>query len=208
LIICLIVSLQSIVRSVKFNWLMTIPDTRLESKYWIEKNIPADSKILLDSTQRPEYLANLNAPLILNNAGIDKRIQDAKSRGYDSQYLETLKIANHNIVGYNLVSTIYPDRIQNVFTDEQIKISNVNYYRENGIKYLVLSDWPLKISVSEEFNQSVNQYYQLIKEFVPDPAFREDPHFISMDYLVLDRFNILKSNPIFGPTIKIYQLKI
>ncbi|EKD71711.1 MAG: hypothetical protein ACD_46C00115G0001, partial [uncultured bacterium] len=88
LITCIILSWQSLIRSIKFNRLITASDTRNISKNWVEKAIPAGSTILVDTTMKPEYPATLNTPLLLDISSIGQRMQEARTRGIESAYLQ------------------------------------------------------------------------------------------------------------------------
>lgn len=206
-IICLALGFPSIIRSVKFDLLMTVPDTRLQAKSWIEKTIPKSTKILLDSTFRPEYPADFNASLLLDPVGINRRISDARSRNIDSGYLKALYQANLNSIGYDITASIRPDRELNIFTDNQTEIPDAVFYYNQGIEYLVLTDWIIQSGMKQSFIDSLFRHYSLIKEFTPNPKFPMDPHFIQIDYPVLDSVDIKNTNLIFGPTIQIYKMK-
>ena len=207
LITCIILSWQSLIRSIKFNRLITASDTRNISKNWVEKTIPAGSTILVDTTMKPEYPATLNTPLLLDISSIGQRMQEARTRGIESAYLQMLTQANQDQVGYHIIATSRVDSLLNIFTDEASPVEDVGVYYNQNIEYLIVSSWLHKQKMKQGFIESLNEYYQLTREFVPDPVFAEDPHFIRMDYQVLDRVNIFSSDLVFGPVIKIYKMK-
>lgn len=198
--------LQSIIRIVKFDLLLTRTDTRSEAKQWIEKHIKSGSKILVESTLRPEYPSNLNVPLILDEKSVNTRIKDAKKRGLKAMYLRSLKNARRGKIGYDIVATTQVGAKMDIFTDEHTRIKDVGYYVDTGVEYIALTSW-VQEKMSSELEKSLHEYYQLIKEFRPTSTFKTDPHFIQMDYEALDKVDIFRKDAVFGPAISIYQLK-
>ena len=201
----LLVSMESGIRDVKFDYLLTRPDTRYLSQQWIESHIPLGTKILVESTVRPEYGANVNTPLTLSTSANDKRLNEAQSRGESGLYLQALKKANLGKVGYDIVATGRVDVLLDVFTSEKTLMENADYYVSSEVDYLVLSSWSVKPDMKPEFMQSVGRHYDLIAKFRPTYEFPDDPHLVKMDYAVLDRVSFWGKPVIFGPVIDIYK---
>ncbi len=197
----------SILRSIKFNTIIIKPDTRLQSKVWIEKTIPSGSKILVESMVRPEYPANINTPLYLNSVSIDRYIQEALGSGYPGTYLHALKKATSGRVGYDLVATSRIDVAKDLIADTQSIVTTADYWKVEKVDYLILSSWHVKPDASNDFQKTLKANYELIQEFRPNPEFPDDPHFVQLDYSVLDSIDVFRKDPIFGPIIQIYRIK-
>ena len=206
IIVSLLFIYPSALRSIKFNVLITKPDTRKIGREWIEKNIPAGTKVLAESTVRPEYPSNLNVPLILDEKSIEERISQAEARNQPAKYLKALRQVDKNRIGYDIVAAPMADVKLDIFTDEKFLMQDVNYYLENDVGYLVLTSW-IQRKLGQEFEKSLNEHYQPIKEFRPTHDFQQDPHFVEMDYETLDMVDLNKKDIIFGPTIQVYRIK-
>src|SRR5262249_31114472 len=63
-------------RSFKFGYRLSLPDTRLLAKAWVEKNIPPDSKIVMDSGKY--YLEVYGPPLPLSRWSLEQFINRGK----------------------------------------------------------------------------------------------------------------------------------
>ncbi len=208
LVSCIIgLSFVSVVRSIKFNTMMTKLDTRFISRNWIEKNIPAGSRVLVETMTRSEYPANINVALILNSTSIDRYIQQANASGYPGTYLKALKTVTSGSVGYDLIATGRVDVAKDVESNESTTLTTADYWTKQKVAYLVLSSWATKPDMTSEFKKSIINHYVLIKEFQPNPEFSQDPHFVQMDYQALDSINVLNPDLIFGPKIEVYQIR-
>jgi len=200
-------SWTSFMRTVKFNTMLKKPDTRTIGKQWIEKNIPAGAKILIESMVRPEYPANINVPLTLSSARIDDYIKQAQFSGYPATYLSALKTAISDSVGYDLVATPRVDLVKDLMTDVSTPLTSAAYWVTQKVDYLVISGWHVKPDVSVNFQKTIDENYLLLKEFQPFPQFSHDPHFVQMDYQALDSIDIKSEKLVFGPSIFIYKSK-
>ncbi len=197
----------SLIRVVKFNTLILQPDTRHSSKEWIEENIPSGSTVLVETALKPEYQANLNTPLTLDKKSIIERIQTAYAYGYPATYLKALLKVNKNTIGYKIIPTQRVNLVRDLVSDISTPVNDASYWADKKVEYLVLSSWTSLPDVNAEFKKSILEYYDLIKEFTPHPEFSEDPHFVQMDYQVLDSVDIFSKRQIFGPKILIHKLK-
>lgn len=206
-LVVITLSWVSINRVVKFNTLILQPDTRYSSKEWIEANIPSGSSILVETALKPEYAANLNVPLTLDEQSINDRIQTAHAYGYPATYLNALRQVNKNTIGYKIIPTQRVNLVRDLMSDISTPINDASYWAEKKVEYLVLSSWASLPDVNREFKKSILDNYELIKEFSPHPEFSDDPHFVQMDYQILDKINIFDSQLLFGPNIMIYRLK-
>lgn len=198
---------QPFLRIIKFDYLLTRPDTRPEAKEWIEENILAGSKILVESTIRPEQPSNLNVALNLNIESIDKRISAAESYGYPATYLKHLRTVNLGEIGYDIIVTPRIDYQYDIINSQAVRLENIDYYLKDDVEYLVLTSWARRPRLEREFKQSIASHYSFVKEFRPNPQFPVDPHFIQVDFQELDNVSIFDKNLVFGPKISIYKLR-
>ncbi len=205
-VLAIMLIFPSFLRTVKFDSLLTKPDTRIIAKEWFESTIPASSKVLVESTLKPEYQSNLNVSLNLDEKSINKRIGDAERRGLKGSYVKSLLRANKGRIGYDIVATTQVGAKRDIFTDEETRLKNSDYYLDSRITYIVLTSW-VQEKMKSEFEKSLYEHYQKIREFRPTYEFKTDPHFIKMDYEALDKVDIFRKDLIFGPTISIYQLR-
>lgn len=196
----------SFIRIVQFNSLLIISDTRTLAKEWFEQVVPPGSKVLVESTVKPEYPSNLNVSLALDGKSVEKRIREAENREQEALYLRALREANRDKIGYDVIATTHVWGVTDENTDEFTRLQNVNYYVDNSVSYIVLTGW-VQEPMSPEFEFSLNTYYTLVKEFKPTYEFKYDPHLIRMDYATLDNVNIFRTDLVFGPTISVYKLK-
>ena len=196
----------SFLRTVKFDSLLTKADTRTMAKEWFEDTIDASSKVLVESMAKPEHPSNLNLTLTLDQKSIDERISQARERGLEALYLKSLKIANKDKIGYDIIATTQVAAKVDIFTDELTYLKNIDFYVNSGVEYIVLTSW-VQEKMKPEFEKSLHQNYQLIKEFRPTYEFTTDPHLIKVDYANLDRVDIFRKGVVFGPVIRIYKLK-
>lgn len=203
----LILISQSFLRVIRFDKLISSPDTRKESAAWIEKNIPPGSTILAESTIRPEYLSQLSTPIKLDEKSIERRIRETKERNLPGTYLELLKVANDKKIGYDIIATPRIDLKYDIYTSEFSNINEPIYYKEQNIPYLVLSSWATKPDIDPNFEKSILNYYDKITQFNPNPILTTDPLWVGLDYENMDKINPLDKDIIFGPIITIYKLK-
>ena len=197
----------SVVRTVKFNTVTLKPDTRQLSKKWIETNIPAGSRVLVESMVRPEYPANINTPLFLDKESIQRYLIEARASGYPGFFLTALKTAVQGKIGYDLVDTARVDVTYDRSTRVPALLTSAQYWVNQNVTYLIITSWHTQPEPTPEFQKSITETYDLIKEFQPNPQFQSDPHFVQMDYSALDRVNIFSHELIFGPVIQIYKIK-
>lgn len=202
----IILILPTFFRTIKFDYLLTRPDTRTLAKQWFEQFIPSGSKVLVQSTLRPEHPSSFNIPLSLDIKSIDSRIKDAEERNLDALYLRALKQASQGRIGYDIVATTQAGAVMDIFTGKLTRIKDVSYYTDNRIEYIVLTSWAQE-KISPEFGKSFTKHYRLIKEFRPTYELMSDPHLVRVDYSVLDSVDVFRSGAIFGPVISIYQLR-
>lgn len=205
-IFAVVLTLPTLFRAVQFDILLTKPDIRAFAKEWFEQTVPSGSKVLVESTLRPENPSSFNISLVLDGKGIAKRIKDAEKIGQEALYLRALEQANQGKVGYDIVATTQVGARMDIFTGELTRIKDVGYYIDSGIEYIVLTSW-VQEKMNQEFEKSLNNHYQLIKEFKPTYRFFTDPHLVRVDYAALDKVDIFRKDVVFGPVIRIYKNK-
>lgn len=156
---------QPFAQVARYDYSLTRTDTRTEAKEWIETNIPAEAKVLMDGGRD---FFTVSPPLRYSRAGVERRIREARrDEPGRVRYWETLLQTTGN-GGYDL----YP--IQgDVFQ------RTVPQLREEGFQYVVLSSDILNSIVTGKALQwdpqadilyrSLQQDARLLKTFVPEP---------------------------------------
>ncbi len=207
IIIAILVILPTLVTTIKFDYLMTQPDTRAISKNWIEQNIPIGTKMVLEGAVRSEYLSIYGPPLSLDVKSARKLLLEVKQSGQAGQYLQALTEANQSKKGYDLLGTIRLDYLTNPITQQAIFQPDVSTYVRNNYCYLIQTSWAKSNhqTYTPEFSTSLDEYYSLIKEFKPNPVQAEDPVW-RVDFASISQVNI-GSAYISGPIIRIYKIR-
>lgn len=117
----------------KTNYMFTRPDTRVLAKHWIEANVPAGSKILMDGMK---YRYIQSPPLNPDEATVRRRVGNAEkegadlSRGVSSRTLALYAQAMAQVTGprYELHSTVYG-----------LNVQDLDYYPQACFEYIVTS---------------------------------------------------------------------
>ena len=189
----------SLMNSLRYDFLLTKPDTRAVSKKWIEENIPEDSTILIESAFPREIV---HAPPILENRHcLEDELKAIKQNG-GSGILWGMRIKQSENTSlpryYVLKEGHFGKETMNKYNPEYIVVSS---FYEHGF-------W---VSKEERrlFREDLAKGYILIKKFQANP------------YIVwYPSFNTLRENPenlrqvsffnsdnklIAGPNIEIYK---
>ncbi|MFY9461822.1 MAG: hypothetical protein WAP51_01305, partial [Candidatus Sungiibacteriota bacterium] len=110
---------------IRYDWLILQPDTRIAAREWVFKNIPENTKILVDS----QYLRFINT-----KAGIREleRIDHSGLRAADFVLLHTPEERYprpaHHILNLHFVSEELPET----------KISDSEFFRKQGFRYFIV----------------------------------------------------------------------
>jgi hypothetical protein len=135
LICFLLVVALPITAYVRYSFETRQPDTRIQAKLWIETNIPAGAKILIDGMQ---YRYIPSPPLNPDNDTLNRQISKAIEtggkigRGVSDLALSIYKEAQEQIQGpkYDLYSTIYG-----------VGLKEPSYYVRNCFDYVITSSY-------------------------------------------------------------------
>lgn len=178
------------------------PDTRTISKNWIEKNIPANSKIVVEGAVGDSVPSFEGPPLVLSKFRLLALYNQAQSLGLPAQNLLATLEVSQDKVGYDLIGVPTLDQTSNQ------KIVDTDSYQVQGVEYLIVSSWAHRDNqgFDKTFLSSLNKNYLLVNQFTPTFVFDNDPHGWRVDYQALDKVKFLKDIQ-FGPVISIYQLK-
>jgi hypothetical protein len=115
---------------------LTGPNTRYLAKQWIEANIPADSKILMDSGKS----INSSAPLIAENrATLERILSHARSNIEQGKIVNAMVDSNALIYYELLLQTVPPKAYDITSTMFGLELEPVDYYLENGYDYFIIS---------------------------------------------------------------------
>jgi hypothetical protein len=170
------------------NYTWTRPDTRVLAKGWIEANVPAGAKILMDGM---EYRFIQSPPLNPDDATVARRVGEAGdegdqlSRGISGQTLTLYAEAMSRVTGprYELHSTVWG-----------LDVHDLSYYPQECFDYIVTSSENSRRFVDAEQAERYPRSVQFYSELPTDPQFEE----------------VFSAEPvpweIQGPTINVYKV--
>lgn len=134
--LCTVLISQQLFRVISFNHLLTLPDTRIIAKKWVESNIPAGSGIFLDSGR---YLSNFSVPIRGMNIdlGEDIHLKSAKLHGMEANVRSRSTIDYYNRMAtktnyspmYRLVRSrlSHPLILSDTISSEWLRSNHINY---------------------------------------------------------------------------------
>ncbi len=156
---------------------MTGENTSRTSKKWIEKNIPAGSKILLDAgktmiTFGPRL--NQSREKTISRIKAIKKLKEGET--FDSIHVRM--VDSYSAIYFELLLKTDPKITYDITSTELgRKIESIEYYRNNNFDYIIhneglkfrLTDpnWRIKYPKSVEFYESLDEEFELIKTFTP-----------------------------------------
>jgi hypothetical protein len=178
-------------KSFQASYRLSLPDTRILAKAWVEKNIPPDSKIVMDSGKY--YLEAFGPPLALSRWTLEEFIQRGRSRnsGNIARREGTRRVA------YSGESTYFQYRLDllgdrpgyDVFQllhdvgAPKTEWPSLDHYINQGVQYAIVSSYAVnRFSDYIDLYEALRRKAVLIKEFRP-------------------------SGKINGPTLFIYKLR-
>lgn len=186
-----VVVTPSMLKLVEQNYTWTRPDTRVIAKAWIEENVPADAKILMDGMQ---YRFIMSPPLTPNPVAVKRRVEDAKevaesgarlSRGVSGDMLDLYAKAMEAMPGprYDLHSTVWG-----------LAVEELDFYPAECFSYVVTSS-----AITSRFERKI--YF----ESYPESArfysgIRNDPRFEKVYSVAPVRWHVQ------GPEINVYRV--
>jgi hypothetical protein len=120
----LLMTIQPLYRCAAFNARLTRPDTRSLAKEWVEKHIPAGTKIVID---KGRYRSHWAPPLEESAAALQRMLAAADDPG-KREFLQQ-KLRHLSGVTYDLISTVWGT-----------KVESLDDYKTSGVKYFVISE--------------------------------------------------------------------
>ena len=177
----------------RYDYLMSRPDTRLVAQDWIKAHIPAGAKILADS----EHLRLTNTK---DGIGEIARLDPSGLRSQDRVLLRypdaDYPSPAFTVLNLHFISPTLPER----------SILPVDYFRERGYQYLVVEYKSVSQADLESHTRDLIQGLNLLKRFTPfaaagfDRALDASGEIASVHPLALFRFER------FGQMVDIYEL--
>jgi len=192
-----------------YSILISRPDTRTIAKDWMEKNILEYYSILSEGYIYTEPV--MVPPLKSNLKTLQRDLILVKSMdGKGNLINQRIECAMNDIISkrYN----IYKVRNINV---ETLKRINADYVITSGYVDMNIGEREYSKEAyfykkREEFYNTLNKKYTLVKDFKPYPALGSYfPLLLIEDFKKIESINLLKDLPKLcrGPEIKIYQIK-
>jgi len=207
-LLVLMMVFPNLVRIVKFDYLLTLPDTRTLAKSWVEENIPAGTSIVIEGTARDEIPSYLGPPLVLGQGRLREELVVTQQGGQEGLTLQAQLEAYQNRIGYDLTGVPRIDVRYDSQSGKYLSLPNAQYYKDHGVEYVIRSGWVRQEApaMSASFLESFAQDYVLVQSFRPSVAFRYDFHTWYVDNQALDQITLLTQGKI-GPEISIYRFK-
>jgi|MTBAKSStandDraft_2_1061841.scaffolds.fasta_scaffold01518_8 4-amino-4-deoxy-L-arabinose transferase-like glycosyltransferase len=137
-----------IMSAVKLELSFSGKNTRVLAKEWIEKNIPYDSKILMDSGKT----INSFAPMIAENEKSIMRILNRKTTEIETNTLnDPTKMVDAAALKYFdlLLKSVPPESYDITSTHFGLSVESIDFYIANDFQYIIISEG-MKNSRSEE----------------------------------------------------------
>ncbi len=150
--------LFNIAKDVRFDWIMSRSDVREEARVWIEKNIPAGSRMALDGTSFTPRLS-FTCRQLDEKAGYLKQ-HDNGAASPNLKRIEVLRQTCHERPGYELsFMTNRPGANRFLFAGPEIH-ADVNALKEQGVQYVATV-------FNEKLRVELRQNGKLIKSWNP-----------------------------------------
>jgi 4-amino-4-deoxy-L-arabinose transferase-like glycosyltransferase len=163
-------------KSFRASYRLSLPDTRILAKSWVEKNIPPGSKIVMDSGKY--YLGAFGPPLTLSRWTLEQLIH--RGRGANSRNIArrvgTRRVAYAGEAAYfQYQLDLLGDRpgydIVQILHDigsPKIEWPTLDYYTKQGVQYAIVSSYALDNNYeSKDLYEAFRRQATLIKEFRP-----------------------------------------
>jgi hypothetical protein len=190
----------------------TRPDTRTLALGWVEKNIPAGTKVLMD---RGRYESVFNAPLKNSRRNIERLLQRTRNihEGYggyvfeqeptneypylDRYYEYKLKALEPNAITYDIVPIFHGNIAEKGQPFVRDNLKTLPAYRKAGVKYVIVSSicyntYKRHLAASKEVPAFVRKYHDFYES-------------LDVEARLLRSFS-RSDGGCKGPTIKIYRI--
>ena len=203
LIAAVILAAPDFMNVLRYDYLLTRPDTRAVAKSWIEKNIPQNTSILLEGSFPWEI--TYNVPLVENKSCLEDEIKKIKSSGGSGE-LWRMRISLLD----SIKSTKYYIHKAGRFGSAEI----LEYEYDQEPQYIITTsyfDHGLTISLKDRamFYDKLLKKYTLVQRFVANPYIVWFPSFNTLmtnpENLKFVNFLGKNKNLIAGPNISIYK---
>jgi hypothetical protein len=146
-------------------------NTRYLAKIWIEANIPFGSRILMDSGKT----INSAAPLIAENRESLLRSMEGIEESLEKGTLnDPTKMVDRNAITYYkmLLETVPLESYYITSTKFGLDVNSIDYYREKGYQYFVISGNMKRSRTDEYFTQRYPQVAKFYSALDTDSRIR------------------------------------
>lgn len=203
--LCLILPITNVIRIIKLKILLSAPDIRYEAEQWIEKNIPENSKLLIDGYQTPIGLSFQNVYVFYTHDVLDQYRISAKKLN-QPQYI--YDILDRLAVGHTRYNLTTVPKLDVSWNSEQSKYEIVksSAWIKNTLDYVIASNWVQNAGkIDDNFWIEFNKNWVILKEFSANPQLKYNPLGWKYDMKGIDAINLFDPKLKFGPKITIYQ---
>lgn len=205
-VFCLVIllAIPTLIRSIKMDKVFAAADTRSIAKKWVETNIPANEKIVIEGTLKP-YIPSGAAPLFLNTSSIEREIKLAEQKKQEALQVKALLETNKKMIAYDILTTPQIDRGYDHISGQEWQLYDTFIYTKQGYKTLILANWShYFVPMNPDFQKDLKNKYHKIKEFTPNVPFSSSYHDTLLEYNVLDNVDVFQ-RLIVGPKVEIYK---
>lgn len=209
-LVILVIIWQPLIRTLKFDWIITRPHTGVLSTDWIQEHIPSGSRIAVDGVLL-WYVPSVSGPYLFpTQQSIGALLAGTREGDTSGAYLRAYVQAIGDIPGYEIIGV---PSLSYGFDGNYLGVSkydSVDPYLEKNVDAIITSSWVREhyrnvYPWSDAFSRSFQEHYILEKEFVPTVDFAHDPIAVRVDYRALDRVKLFDREQVFGPKISIYR---
>jgi len=172
--------------SFESSYRLSLPDTRVLAKAWVEENIPPGSKIVMDSGKY--YLEAFGPPLTLSrwtleqfihrgraaNSGNIARLDGTRRVAYSGEaaYFQYQLDVLVDRPGYDIVQILHDPG------SPRTEWPSLDHYVKQGVQYAIVSSYALNGYDSKDLYEALRRQASLVKEFRPSEKIRGPALFI------------------------------
>jgi len=164
------------VQSLKNSYRLSLPDTRILAKHWVDENIPPGSKIAMDSGKY--YLGQFGPPLPLSPLTLQQFIDRGKASATDNiarrdgtrrvaylgeaTYFQYQLKALGDLPGYDIVQILHDT------ASPKRDWPSLDHYINQGVQYAIISSYAENSDPKrKDYYNSIRQRGTLIQQFRP-----------------------------------------
>jgi hypothetical protein len=192
-------------RVILYQTLINSPDTRVQATEWIEKHIPAHSKIIVAGYQTPYSLPFETVYLQFDERILETERTKAIQYGQPTVTFDLLRKYSQGHTTYDVIGISKLDTRWNSQVGKYEVVADPEWLR--GADYVITSSWNQNMnSIDGNFLAKFQKQWQPLSTFIPNPKLQYDPHNWRFDWTGINQIK-LSQRLLFGPAITIYTYR-